>query len=190
MHHTSLAHHNTLITLWLKTSLVSSDFSPPEEKTHLYSVNKEEENFWKKKLWRLKRRISHLVPTFCLKISNTCHSSVQASQRRKRKLKTKSNSPREDPMHERALTGDVPDARISRNTTRPSSGPTCYSKCSFISSTSHTGSFIKPPGQTHLARCISSQRDKEQRRHWRGFISMSKCQSEAMSIRAPDPSLL
>lgn len=93
-------------------------------------------------------------------------------------------------MHERAPTGDVPDARISRNTTRPSSGPTCYRKCSFISSTSHTGSFIKPPGQTHLARCISSQRDKEQRRDWRGFISMSKCQREAMSIRAPDPSLL
>lgn len=192
MHHTFLAHHNTLITLWLKTSLVSSDFSPPEEKTHFVQCEQRGRKLLKKKNCNVSRdvRISHVVPTFCLKISNTCHSSVQASQRRKRKLKTKSNSPREDPMRERAPTGDVPDARISRNTTRPSSGPTCYRKCSFISSTSHTGSFIKPPGQTHLARCISSQRDKEQRRDWRGFISMSKCQREAMSIRAPDPSLL
>lgn len=31
-----------------------------------------------------------------------------------------------------ALTGDAPDAGISSNATRPSSGPTCYRKCSFI----------------------------------------------------------
>lgn len=95
------------------------------------------------------------------------------------------NSRLEDGTLERARTGDAPDARISRNSGRPPPGPTCYRKCSFISSTFHAGSFIKPPGQTHPARCISSQRDKEQRRDWRGFISMSKCQREAMSIRAP-----
>lgn len=48
---------------------------------------------------------------------------------------------------------------ISRNIIRPLSAPTCYRKCSFFSSTFYTGSFIKPPGQTHLVRCISSQRE-------------------------------
>lgn len=47
----------------------------------------------------------------------------------------------------------------SESIIRPSSAPTCYRKCSFFSSTFYTGSFIKPPGQTHLVRCISSQRE-------------------------------
>lgn len=47
----------------------------------------------------------------------------------------------------------------SESIIRPSSAPTCYRKCSFFSSTFYTDSFIKPPGQTHLVRCISSQRE-------------------------------
>ena len=49
--------------------------------------------------------------------------------------------------------------------------------------------FIKPLGQTDLARCISkSKRDKEQSRdlgaRLKNFISMSKCQRGGMSISA------